>query len=386
MAKRILVYDATSSYGGAMSSLEAFIPQLWARGWDVLLVGVVPAIRRVAEQLRSRSNGVLDSQLAVEIIGPGDFEDSSGFAYARRETRRGRSLSRLVRRFRPCVILANNGPQTNAAAFGIASFYGLPIVQWIRGAFYSSTLSELLLRNAEYVFCVGEEQYQTAVGLTPRPGAVRRIEEGLTPAQWSDAGPSRRPHWLWAGTTWRWKGMDVMLEAYRQLAAHRTTPLDICYIPVSAPSGAIDPETVEWPDGCLPHVDVADMTHFLGRTTVLVHTARRPEPFGRVVVEAMCSGVCPIVPDIGAPADFVQHEVSGLIYRAGDAAALARILRWAHAHPDGVSRLGQAAKQTARARFGADAAFRELCDALDRIAHQHHCAASRSMSYSLNFR
>ena len=55
---------------------------------------------------------------------------------------------------------------------------------------------------------------------------------------------------------------------------------------------------------------------------VVVHFSTRPEPFGRVVAEAMASGVPPIAAKAGGPTEIVEDGVSGWLVTPGDTAAL----------------------------------------------------------------
>ena len=63
----------------------------------------------------------------------------------------------------------------------------------------------------------------------------------------------------------------------------------------------------------------------LSQADLLVHTCPT-EPFGLVVLEAMAAGIPVLVPDTGGPAGFVRDGVTGFVYRANDAAHLARRL------------------------------------------------------------
>lgn len=59
---------------------------------------------------------------------------------------------------------------------------------------------------------------------------------------------------------------------------------------------------------------------------VVVHFSTRPEPFGRVVAEALASGVPPIAARAGGPLEIVQDGVSGWLVTPGDTAALCGML------------------------------------------------------------
>ena len=79
------------------------------------------------------------------------------------------------------------------------------------------------------------------------------------------------------------------------------------------------------------------------------------EAFGLSLVEAMACGLPAVTTDVGGIADYAAHGVNALVIKAGDRhamiAAIERLL------DDGTlaSRLGRAACETVRSRFGGDA-------------------------------
>jgi glycosyltransferase involved in cell wall biosynthesis len=109
-----------------------------------------------------------------------------------------------------------------------------------------------------------------------------------------------------------------------------------------------------------------DLDAIRARCLAYVHTATRPEPFGRAVLEAMAAGVCPIVPDAGTPGRVVRHEANGLVYPSGSVTGLAAALRRAAADPGLCERLGAQAARDAAA-YRSDRVFRPVVAALERI-------------------
>ncbi len=71
-----------------------------------------------------------------------------------------------------------------------------------------------------------------------------------------------------------------------------------------------------------------DMPAALALASVVVAPSLRPEPFGRIVVEAQAMGRPVVVAAHGAPMETVQHGVSGYLFPPGDAAALAETLSY----------------------------------------------------------
>lgn len=99
---------------------------------------------------------------------------------------------------------------------------------------------------------------------------------------------------------------------------------------------------------------VRDVQRILQRADILLHPAF-PEPFGRVVVEAMAAG-CPVVAFDGphGPAEIVRPGIDGLLVSPRSADALSNaVLRLLH-DPESQRRMGGAARERAVARFDRD--------------------------------
>jgi glycosyltransferase involved in cell wall biosynthesis len=89
---------------------------------------------------------------------------------------------------------------------------------------------------------------------------------------------------------------------------------------------------------------VDQMMHLYSAADVFVHTGRY-ESFGLVVLEAMALGVPVIVPDEGAPAEYVGS--GGLIFKAGDPGSLAESIRMLMNDSSLRQQLGEAAAREA---------------------------------------
>ena len=66
---------------------------------------------------------------------------------------------------------------------------------------------------------------------------------------------------------------------------------------------------------------------FVSGLDVAVHASTSPEPFGLVIAEAMAAGTPLVAPRIGSPLELVEHGEDGLLYEAGNPAALAVALK-----------------------------------------------------------
>jgi glycosyltransferase involved in cell wall biosynthesis len=105
---------------------------------------------------------------------------------------------------------------------------------------------------------------------------------------------------------------------------------------------------------------VVDLKPFWERADIFLHGSVRPEPFGRVVAEAMRAGVPPIAPDCGGITELVRDEIDGLLYPMGNFLALRNaIVRLAEALETRL-RMGEAASIRIATDFSADQTLSEI--------------------------
>jgi glycosyltransferase involved in cell wall biosynthesis len=105
---------------------------------------------------------------------------------------------------------------------------------------------------------------------------------------------------------------------------------------------------------------IADVAQAIRSLDVVVHASTRPEPFGRVIAEAMACGRAVIVSGAGGALEIVSSGEDALAIAPGDSAALADSIRELAGSASMRSRLGAAARRTAEARFDRARMAREL--------------------------
>jgi glycosyltransferase involved in cell wall biosynthesis len=109
---------------------------------------------------------------------------------------------------------------------------------------------------------------------------------------------------------------------------------------------------------------VEDRIHFTGfRRNILpllravdlvVHCSTSPEPFGRVIVEAMLAGRPVVAARAGGAMEIVKDHQTGLLVEPSNAHALAAAMQKLLANRDLAAEMGRAAKRDAEERFGLD--------------------------------
>lgn len=114
------------------------------------------------------------------------------------------------------------------------------------------------------------------------------------------------------------------------------------------------------------YVDNDDLPAYY-RAADAVALSSRHENYPIVLLEAMSCGTPAIAPDVGAVDAIVTDGEDGLLYPAGDSAALADAVRKLHDDPDRRERMGERARERAVADFDwgdRTDRFEELCRSL----------------------
>ena len=162
------------------------------------------------------------------------------------------------------------------------------------------------------------------------------------------------PEVLCVGRINPWKGQDVLVRALAELVAEGSDVT--CRLVGGAFPGSEDlvdalrqQITAAGLDDRVRLVgEVDDPTAAFASADVVVVPSKLPEPFGKVVVEAMALGRPVIATTPGGPAEVIRSGVDGLLVPGGDAPALATALRRLLRNPDEARRLGAAAARRAR--------------------------------------
>jgi glycosyltransferase involved in cell wall biosynthesis len=84
---------------------------------------------------------------------------------------------------------------------------------------------------------------------------------------------------------------------------------------------------------------------------IVVHASTQPEPFGRLIAEAMACGKPVITSGTGGAAELVTHRQNALVHVSGDSATLAERIAELTRDPQLRLELGRAGRATAESRF-----------------------------------
>jgi glycosyltransferase involved in cell wall biosynthesis len=145
---------------------------------------------------------------------------------------------------------------------------------------------------------------------------------------------------MFAGALGPHKGLDVLLEAYREI----DRPVRLVLL------GLRRHDTPQhFPDGVVVAEDVshADVMRAWSNCLLAVVPSRWPEPWGMVAVEAMAAGRPVVASAIGGLKTLVQDGRTGVLVPPGDAAGLRAGIQRLLDDPAERSRMGEAGRQRA---------------------------------------
>jgi len=110
------------------------------------------------------------------------------------------------------------------------------------------------------------------------------------------------------------------------------------------------------------HLDTGALGAVRARAAVVVAPSRFPETFGYAVAEAQLDARAVVASRIGALAELVEHEVSGLLVPPGDVAALLAATKRALDDAAAAARWGEAARARALAMYSPSVHTQGLLD------------------------
>lgn len=161
-----------------------------------------------------------------------------------------------------------------------------------------------------------------------------------------------------------WKGQDRLLHAQAILheRGHR-----MHLVIIGGDSYGLSPEYASSLPALIEELEltgqvtltgeVPDAGPYIDQLDILVN-ASDPEPFGIVLLEGMSRGVAVVAVDSGGPAEFIQHERTGVLATSGEPAALADALQTLLVSPAQRRKLGHAGRESFMRDF-TDAAMRK---------------------------
>ncbi|HMO87018.1 MAG TPA: glycosyltransferase family 4 protein, partial [Lacipirellulaceae bacterium] len=290
-----------------------------------------------------------------------------------------RAVDQYLREFRPHLIHANNSVTVNWPAARAARRWGIPAIAHQKGFEYPGRLSRWLVTHGGFTHHIATSgaiaQQLYSLGLPPqRCTTIYEPVSGPADDAWDRPRDNPIPVVGMHSVLGHWKGQHVVLQALAEVIRRNRTPvaLEIAGAPPAGETDYLDSLHRLVADlGIEKHVrfvgHLRDVYAFLSRVDFAVHASVDPEPFGRVVAEAMLCGLPVIVTTQGGPAEYIEDGVSGCHVPCGDVRATADAIERLAASADLRRRMGRAARQFAVREFEPRRLTEQVVDVYDRV-------------------
>ncbi|WP_017316815.1 glycosyltransferase [Mastigocladopsis repens] len=167
-----------------------------------------------------------------------------------------------------------------------------------------------------------------------------------------------------------WKGQHILIEALAQC------PLDVTGILVGDALFG-EQEYVQHLHQQVTALGLEHRVKFLGFRSdipllmaacdLVAHTSTAPEPFGRVIVEAMLCGRPVVAAKAGGAIELVEHGVNGFLVTPGKPDELAQVLITCLKEPEKTGAIAHNAQHTASQRFDVTAINQQIAMLLNKL-------------------
>lgn len=114
----------------------------------------------------------------------------------------------------------------------------------------------------------------------------------------------------------------------------------------------------------------SDVPALMSACDLVVHTSTAPEPFGRVIVEAMLAGRPVIAAAAGGVMELIEQRVTGWLVTPGDALELAAMVQECYSQPEQRAFIANQAQASARERFQLEVTNYQIEQLLTQVRSQ----------------
>lgn len=169
----------------------------------------------------------------------------------------------------------------------------------------------------------------------------------------------------------QWKGQHIVLDALRELPEAHAMFVGDSLFGQEEYSAQLRARAAT--------LGISDRVHFLGARAdvpnlmcaadVIVHPSIAPEPFARVVIEAMLSGKPLVASRGGGTVEIVEHGKNGLLFTPGNATELASAVGRLLSNPKEASDMGNAARSYAVANLSLQSMLAEVGQHVREVVH-----------------
>ncbi|MFT6984554.1 MAG: glycosyltransferase involved in cell wall biosynthesis [Psychromonas sp.] len=250
--------------------------------------------------------------------------------------------------------LGASGPGVDLSLYLLKPLLGIKLIQLIHGPVARSrsiARSLLAAEQVHYLHSSGDSLLNSLScmnkdSLHTLPKHFHIMQNGLSEQCWPTACQTNKAVVFWAASLLKWKGLETLLAALRNIPASARPISHICYI---------TPQDTLLPVSKLPedlrfvhcHQDPHNLDQIRASANIFVSTSQN-EPFGLSILEALAAGHCVLIPADGAYWDnILKDNINCIKYTANDSDDLMQKLLLLSKDMQKVRKIGQQASKVA---------------------------------------
>lgn len=274
-----------------------------------------------------------------------------------------------LKRNRVELVHLNNSPFSGGDWIVACKLSGLACVGHIRGIRNQLDPFQLYLaKKIDAIICISQAVRKSLLECGCKPENLFLIHNAIDPEELhvteSETDlrirlgiPESSPVLVMVGNIKPWKGQSVLIEA---MATVRSAHPETVVVFVGSVRPKDEPHAAELrararslgvDDAVIFAGYTEDVPNYLNVATVVVHASTEPEPFGRVIIEAMAMGKAVVGSAAGGVVEIIEDGTTGRLAPPGDPTRLAEVLVSLLDHPDQMHKLGISAKASVNRNF-----------------------------------
>ncbi len=389
MSARRILYVQQSPGGGSATGLADMVAALDKSRFEP----VVLCYRRSAACDRYREAGadvrVLEATEG-EVVAPlpgsvrkatSPLRGHHGLSVVNRVLRRdlpmARHIAKVIRDVGPDLVHHNDNPRGDRASILGARLVGLPQVAHVRFMpRYFRPVDRVLTGFVDRFVFVSEavrRHFLDTLGGRSYRGEV--VYDSFDLARFGNVAPGeaervRKELGVPPGTALvssfgrlvAWKGQEVFLRAVAEVArSHGELHALVVGEAAAGPEGRAYVESLHdlarelGMESRLTFTGFrSDVPEVMAASDVVVHSSTQPEPFGRVIVEAMAAGRPVVATAAGGVPEIVEAGSTGLLTAPGDLHGMAAAIGELLSNPNRATDMAERGRDSVRNRFTAD--------------------------------
>lgn len=253
-------------------------------------------------------------------------------------------LFKVYKDFKPDLVYSN-GIKCHLLSLVMKKLTKIPLVWHMQDYFpgfgFVKTYLNLISTRPDLIICNSNsvnEDLKSKVG-SSWSRLNTTVFNAVNPEQFSySSKPEKSPVTIsMVGMITPWKGQDVFIDGIAWLKKnHPQLQFQAQIVGGEAYATAGETGFKDHLIQKVKNLNLTDCVHFLGMISniekiyqtsdIVTHCSKKPEPFGRVIIEAMASGCSVIATNAGGAAEIVNHNQNGLLVTPGSGEELGKAL------------------------------------------------------------